>query len=306
VTIPELQGDGLTIDIAQYDGFEYWACLKIGAAAPASAGTSQWKTAGYCELFHFTNETGTPTPQESAPVKRAVLRVPENLRGVGSHSGAVAADSVLVDSVHANAHARRNIAASARGSAVLNVRAGFYYLTVHSVTSRPANTTLHLKLSGKSCPKVGQYGPACAALQPVTDGVSFPFNNVDASGIAAARFADSNAINDTTAVAQRSPRRSTPPTAASPLLARCRRRAHRRPSTTRSIRGQRQDGADDRHRHAAGAARRATGTLRCVNTNNKTAVNANITVSLTQCGAGLRLASAATRTDERSRQAPAS
>lgn len=281
VRIPELQGDGLTIEITNYDGYEYWACLKIGAAAPANAGANQWMTAGYCELFHFTNVTGTPTPHESSPVKRAVLHVPENLRGVGSQAGAVAADSVLVDSVHANAHARRNIAAGTRGSALLNVRAGRYYVTVNSVVPHVANTTLQLKLSGTSCPSVGQYGPACTALQPVSDGVSFPFNNVDASGIVAARFADSKAINDTTASLNIAAQVDTADGSVAVL-------ARWGGAPTATVYDARIEVTAKTVLTATVAAPRAANWyFAVVNNNNKTAVNANITVTLSQCGEGL-------------------
>jgi hypothetical protein len=282
VRIPELQGDGLTIELDKYDGLEYWACFKLGGAAPAAAGRNHWSTAGYCELFHFTNTTATTEQGASSSVKRAVLRVPDNLRGVGSHAGDMAAESVLVDSLHSNVHARRSVAAAAaRGVAVQNVRAGTYYITISAATGVAANTTLSLKLSGLACPAAGQYGPTCAALSPVAEGVSFPFNNIAANGSAAARFGDSKLINDTTAALTIAAQVDTTDGSVSVL-------ARWGGVPTADVFDAKVVVADKGVQTAQVIAPRAANWYFAVlNNNNKTAVNANITVTLTQCGAGL-------------------
>jgi hypothetical protein len=281
---PSCKGDGLTVELDKYDGLEYYACFKLGAAAPVAAGRNNWDTAGYCELFHFVNTTTTTTTTatSTSTVKRAVLRVPANLRGVGSRAGAVAAESVVVDSVHSNEHARRSVtAAGARGVAVQNVRAGTYYITIAAINAIASNTTLSLKLSGMACPGAGQYGPACAALAPVSEGVSFPFNGVAANGSAAARFGDSKLINDTTAALTIAAQVDTADGSVD-VLARWGGVPTADLHDAKLVVG-------DKGVHTAQvvAPRAANWYFAVLNNNNKTAVNANITVTLTQCGAGL-------------------
>lgn len=196
--VPELQGE-LTVTITNYDGAEYWACLKNGAAAPAVAGRQNWDNANYCLALHFTNSTGVATV--SVPRARSVA-VPANLRGVGSSVDAVAADAVAVP-LGAAASRRRSAAGAAaawvRGSATANAAAGNYFITVVAAAATNANVTLALTLSGSRCPQAGQAGANCAALPKVTVGQTFTATNLPVNGTALAQLANYEAINATTA-----------------------------------------------------------------------------------------------------------
>jgi hypothetical protein len=202
VAVPELQGE-LTVSIANYDGREYWACLKNGAAAPAAAGKQHWDEPLYCTMVTFTNSS-TTSSFAAEPSSRARRAVPANLRGVGSSADAAAADVVsgVALGVASSVSSRRRRSAPGafvRGSVSVNVPAGNYFITVAAKDAQAANTTLAFQLSGQHCANVGEVGANCTPLPKIVAGTSFTFPAVPVNGTSWAQLDNYQQINGTTA-----------------------------------------------------------------------------------------------------------
>lgn len=260
VALPVLEAPGLTVEVQGTNlTWAFQLCVKLHVGSPASAGAQEFAKTGYCApLFAF-----------GATTKRALF-------GAGS----------AVAQASSRALARRSAAAA--WSESKSVVAGHFWLTVVGASAATANTTLSLHLSGASCAAPNHYGANCEQPAQLTPGASLLVPTAAAAQTLLQLQSSAAAINASTgAVVVAIDKLSN--TTGGALYAR-----FAAPPTTSAYDAVATLGA------AVGVStltvpspRQGTWFFLVVNADNTTALQLNVTLTVTQCAAGTYGASCA-------------